>query len=94
MAGSNVARASKDDEPKPQSRGRMSFRVSPELEREVRDCVLTLSGPPHFLNLSRFLEDAIRAHLDGLRRTANKGQPWPSWSRPMKRGRPVKGPRR
>lgn len=68
----------------------MSFRIDPEIEDEIRNAVLTLSGPPLFLNLSRFMEDAARKELDFLRRTHNQGKPWPKWKRAVKRGRPIK----
>ena len=76
---------------KPGSRGRISARIDPAVEDDVRNAVLTLSGPPHFMNLSQFMEDALRIHSESLRRSANKGQPWPDWSsRSVKRGRPPK----
>lgn len=57
----------------------------------TRDAVDALSGPPHRMTLGRFVEEALLAHLERLRRSALLTS-WPK--RPsgqsLRRGRPRK----
>lgn len=56
---------------------RVSFNLSDELMRDVRDATYHLSGPPEGLNLSRFAERALRRELARLRAKHTAGKPFP-----------------
>lgn len=87
MSGAERSATVKDH---PQRTGRIAARVDAELERELRNAVLSLSGPPHFLTITDVIEAALREHLDRLRRRHNGGKPFPEWASAVKRGRPYR----
>lgn len=55
---------------------KVNARISGALLEEIRDCVVSLSGPPHGLTMDEFAEEAYRRELDRLKRSHNSGQPF------------------
>lgn len=68
---------------------RATFHLRADLFEEVRDCVVALSGPPHRLTLAAMAEDALQERLTKLRKTANKGKPFPKRVGQLRGGRPI-----
>ncbi len=68
---------------------RATFHLRADLFEEVRDCVVALSGPPHRLTLAGMAEDALEERLTKLRKTANKGKPFPKRVGQLRGGRPI-----
>ena len=68
---------------------RATFHLRADLFDEVRDCVVALSGPPHRLTLAAMAEDALEERLKKLRKTANKGKPFPKRVGQLRGGRPI-----
>ena len=67
---------------------RATFHLRADLFEEVRNCVVALSGPPHRLTLAALAEDALEAQLTKLRKSANKGRPFPKRVGQLRGGRP------
>jgi hypothetical protein len=68
----------------------VSVHLEPDLVTEMRNAVLTLSGPPLFLNMSRMVGYACEEYLLSLRRKFNKGREFPVWPSPrVPTGRPL-----
>lgn len=65
--------------------------IDADVAELARDAVDALSGPPHRMTLGRFVQDALTAQLERMRRTALLSH-WPK--RPsgqsLRRGRPRK----
>ena len=68
---------------------RASFQIPQELLSEIRDAVITLSGPPERLTMAWFAEQAFRHELERLRTSHNHDQPFPSTDGVVRVGRPV-----
>ncbi len=68
---------------------RASFQIPQELLSEIRDAVITLSGPPERLTMARFAEQAFRHELERLRAGHNHDQPFPATDGVVRAGRPV-----
>jgi len=68
---------------------RASFQIPQELLSEIRDAVITLSGPPERLTMARFAEQAFRHELERLRTSHNHDELFPSTDGIVRVGRPV-----
>lgn len=85
-----VAAATASAEEKGSARKRETFLVSAELADEMRDAIVHLQGPPMFLNLAGFGEEAIRAYLARLKAEHTGGQPFPKRPHAVRQGRPLR----
>jgi hypothetical protein len=56
---------------------RLSFHVPEDLADDVRNTVIALSGPPHFLSMSSFAVAALRHEVERLAREFNNAKPFP-----------------
>jgi len=68
---------------------RATFHVPAGLLEEMRDAVVALSGPPVRLTLARLAEDALREHVESLKRAHNSGRAFPTRDRNLQGGRPI-----
>lgn len=68
---------------------RATFHLTEPLFEEVRDCVVALSGPPYRLTLAGLAEEALRDKVEALRKSANKGKPFPKRDGQIRGGRPI-----
>ena len=68
---------------------RLSALLDESLVNEVRYAVVELQGPPVFLSVSKFVEIAVKAELEKLRKDHNEGKPFEAAGSAPKRGRPV-----
>jgi hypothetical protein len=57
-------------------RKRLTITMDPALLEEAKNTVMTLSGPPAFLNLSSMIEEAVRAEVKRLEEKYNSGKPF------------------
>src|SRR5690349_4104052 len=64
---------------------RATFQLSAELLDELRDVVVSLSGPPDRLTLTDLAEGALRRELDRLKRVHRGGKSF------AKRGQELRG---
>jgi len=83
-----IERAQREQAAKP-AYCRASFQIPQELLSEIRDAVITLSGPPERLTMARFAEQAFHHELERLRASHNHDQPFPSTDGVVRVGRPV-----
>ena len=74
---------------KPRAKKRTTLNMSNELDDAIRDAVFALSGPEVQMNLVRFVEEALAAHLKELQRAHNDGKPFPKRSGRLRTGRPL-----
>lgn len=51
--------------------------------------VVALSGPPDRLTVASFAEDALRDRLTVLKKSRNKGKPFPKRDGEIRGGRPI-----
>ena len=68
---------------------RATFHLSEELFEDVRDAVVSLSGPPLRLTLASFAENALRRELERVQKAENKGRPFPKRESELRGGRPI-----
>jgi hypothetical protein len=71
-------------------KARATFHVSAELLNELRDIVVSLSGPPDRLTLSDLAESALRREADRLKRVHRGGRGFAKRSQELRGGRPIK----
>jgi hypothetical protein len=79
--------------PSNERRGRKSrttFQLSTELLDELRDIVVSLSGPPDRLTLSDLAESALRREAQRLKQMHMSGNRFPKRSQELRSGRPIK----
>jgi len=76
-------------EPPRALRQRLTVHVSTALVDEVRDAVVSLSGPPLRLTLAAFAENALRRELERLKKAENNGKPFPRLGEKLRGGRPI-----
>ncbi len=77
-------------EPPTGSKSRHTFHLPNALMDEVKDAVVTLSGPPARLTLAAFAESAFRRELERTKKEHNKGNAFPRRSGELRGGRPIK----
>ena len=77
-------------EAKGSARKRETFLIDAELADEMRDAIVHLQGPPRFLNLATFGEEAIRAYLDTLKAEHMGGANFPKRPQAVRQGRPLR----
>jgi len=68
---------------------KFNCRIPPHLTDAIRDCVVSLSGPPHRYTIDSFAEEAFRRELERLERAHHGGQPFARRPYNPKPGRPV-----
>lgn len=68
---------------------RVTFHLTEALYEELRDAVVALSGPPHRLTLAGLAEIALREKVETLKKTNNKGKPFPKRTEELRGGRPI-----
>jgi hypothetical protein len=71
-------------------KGRATFQISTELLDELRDIVVSLSGPPDRLTLSDLAESALRREAQRLKQLHKSGKRFPKRSQELRSGRPIK----
>jgi hypothetical protein len=76
--------------PAPGGKVRATYHLPADLVEEARGAVRQLCGPPLFLTLAALVETGLRQELERLKKTHNKGKPWPR-AAPLKGGRPKAG---
>jgi hypothetical protein len=69
---------------------RATFQISAELLDELRDVVVSLSGPPDRLTLSDLAESALRREADRLKRLYRGGKSFTKRSQELRGGRPIR----
>jgi hypothetical protein len=69
---------------------RATFYISAELMNELRDVVVSLSGPPDRLTLSDLAESAFRREAERLKRVHRGGKAFAKRSQELRGGRPIK----
>ena len=67
----------------------LSTHISEDVLKELRNCVVHLSGPPDRLTISSFVETALRRELERVRRKSNRGKPFSGSHPGVRPGRPV-----
>jgi hypothetical protein len=55
----------------------MSFYLDADLVNEMRNAVAHLAGAPEYLTLTRLADGPLREKLEELKKTYNKGKPFP-----------------
>jgi hypothetical protein len=69
---------------------RATFHISAELLNELRDVVVSLSGPPDRLTLSDLAESALRREAERLKRLHRGGKEFAKRSQELRGGRPIR----
>ena len=64
--------------------------ISAELLDELRDIVVSLSGPPDRLTLSELAEGALRREVHRLKRMHRGGKSFAKREQELRGGRPIK----
>ena len=87
MSKKGAARALEIVRPRSKTIG---VKIDADLVDEARAAASILGGFPHQMTLARLVAEALRPHLERLRREHNHGRPfWPPPDR-MRLGRPLK----
>jgi uncharacterized protein (DUF2236 family) len=68
----------------------LAVKIDAELIEEARSAAAYLGGMPHQMTLSRIVADALRPHLELLRRRHNRGRPFGPAPHRLRQGRPLK----
>jgi hypothetical protein len=71
-------------------KGRATFQISTELLDELRDIVVSLSGPPDRLTLSDLAESALRREAQRLKQLHKGGKRFPERNQELRSGRPIR----
>jgi hypothetical protein len=71
------------------SKVRATFHLPIDLFEEARNAVVYLSGPPLHLTLAALAAAALRRELDRLKKTRNRGRPFPARRGQLRSGRPI-----
>jgi hypothetical protein len=66
---------------------RRAFTVDERLLQDVTDAVVVLSGWPHQLTLTQFVDEAFRRQLERWQIQYNEGKPFPRTGARLRRGR-------
>jgi hypothetical protein len=66
---------------------RRAFTVDKRLLEDVTDAVVVLSGWPHQLTLTQFVDEAFRTQLERWQVQYNGGKPFPQTGARLRRGR-------
>ena len=67
----------------------LSTHISEDVLKEMRNCVVHLSGPPDRLTISSLVETALRRELERMRRKRNRGKPFKGSHQELRPGRPI-----
>ena len=68
---------------------RTTLNMDNALDDAIRDAVFALSGPEVQMNLVRFVEEGLSAHLRKLERKHNEGKAFPRRTGKLRTGRPL-----
>ena len=71
-------------------KARVTIQISAELLDELRDVVVSLSGPPDRLTLTELAEGALRREVDRLKRVHRGGKNFTKRAQELRGGRPIK----
>lgn len=88
-------KAGKDPKPpkgksaKRQKKQKVTYLIPPDLVDALRNAALFCGGHPAYLNLSRIVENGLRAELRKLEKKYNGGEPFPQRPHDLVGGRPA-----
>lgn len=66
-------------------------KIDEDLVDRVRSAAAAMQSANRRYTLAQLVEDALRAHVEGLERQHNHGRRFPSIEEPLKRGRRIGG---
>ena len=74
---------------RPTGKKPLTVTLPVEMIDELRDCVVSLSGPPHRLTIAGVVESGLRRELARWRRKVRRGKPFPKRRHSPRVGRPI-----